>query len=378
MVQNPIEGKQKIKTKNLVQEVGVGNNEDIDCIEIPAAAAQEATSHSKKESDILLKEVKSVKRNGDPVIKKGFLNKLSAEGKTSSLYPEVGSSEGAGGAKGGTYERFMSRCKVVDTSKLPVDGGHDSGKNSRSALNPPLEHHLKASSILKNSIVNEPVKTNPSLTKSQAVEKKKSVLTDTELNEMNGIFSNIDSDFGSSLEYSNKMKEADIMSDQLFEISKILGGGFDSCQKSASALESALGSLGHRNSNGTVPSHVAKNSVESLQKDYVTTIIQNFKIVSDMPDPIQFTIIEDSSSNLKAAITLSVLNITPEQIKDADLKISNQIIELSLPSVQISSQTRISLRLYSTNPKFIFDKSQTSAKMSKKKCKIEITTSKLV
>ena len=49
-------------------------------------------------------------------IKKGFLN---SEGRC-SLYPDRGSSEGQGGATGGTLGRLMSRCQVVDTSTISV------------------------------------------------------------------------------------------------------------------------------------------------------------------------------------------------------------------------------------------------------------------
>lgn len=58
------------------------------------------------------------KQKPQKVIKKGFLNDLSSKGKASNIYPEKGSAEGEGGAKGGTYQRFMSKCQVIDTSKV--------------------------------------------------------------------------------------------------------------------------------------------------------------------------------------------------------------------------------------------------------------------
>ena len=53
-------------------------------------------------------------KNSKPAIKKGFLNSSKNAG---TLYPE-GSGEGQGGATGGTYTRFMSKCQVVDTSTM--------------------------------------------------------------------------------------------------------------------------------------------------------------------------------------------------------------------------------------------------------------------
>jgi len=70
-------------------------------------------------------------------IKKGFLN----NGGRSSLYPESGSSEGKGGATGGTLERLMNRCQVVDTSTMSVASATPqaptaSGSNVKSKLPP--------------------------------------------------------------------------------------------------------------------------------------------------------------------------------------------------------------------------------------------------
>ena len=63
----------------------------------------------------LPKESKPKSKPKKPSIKKGFLNKPAVAGV---LYGEEGSAEGAGGAKGGTLERFMSRCQVVDTNTM--------------------------------------------------------------------------------------------------------------------------------------------------------------------------------------------------------------------------------------------------------------------
>lgn len=377
MVQKSAENKQKPTPKKLVQEVGVVS-ENIDYIDNNPTEVRENNAKPQLGNEVFLKEVKSAKRNGEPIIKKGFLNKLSTEGKSSSLYPEGGSSEGAGGAKGGTYERFMSRCKVVDTSKLPTN---TSGDNVRGLT--PSQKHIEVPSISKGDSASEPAKpknSKSSLKAPKEEDKKKSALTDTELNELNGVFSNIDSDFGTSLDYFNKMKEADMMSDQLFEISKILSGSLDSHQKSPSLLTTSLNQphLNEDRKSSEIPSLVSSNSTTPLPKTFVTTMIKKFNIVSDMPDPIQFTLSEDSSLISVEGIILSVMNITPEQIREADLKISDQIIELSLPSLESLPQSRVSLRLYSTDLEFIFDKAQTSAKMSKKKLKIEISTRRLI
>ena len=68
----------------------------------PAPAPKPATQKTKR------------KTKPKPSVKKGFLNDPKTAG---TLYPE-GSEQGAGGATGGTYARFMSKCQVVDTSTM--------------------------------------------------------------------------------------------------------------------------------------------------------------------------------------------------------------------------------------------------------------------
>jgi len=96
----------KVKeTKSLIRDLSEPDEDEAE-----KAARQRILQ---QEKDLAASKAKVNK--GKPSIKKGFLSKASG-----SLYPE-GSSEGTGGATGGTYAKFMSRCKVVDTAKMPQD-----------------------------------------------------------------------------------------------------------------------------------------------------------------------------------------------------------------------------------------------------------------
>lgn len=53
--------------------------------------------------------------DAEPAVKKGFLDSASAKNK--ALYPESGSAQGDS-QKEGAYSRFMSKCKVVDTTQM--------------------------------------------------------------------------------------------------------------------------------------------------------------------------------------------------------------------------------------------------------------------
>lgn len=95
----------------LVQEVAAESISRVDQLESSEPAADVVPPPMTSTAAALPKKT-------EKVVKKGFLNDLSAKGKTSNIYPEHGSDEGVGGAKGGTYQRFMSKCQVVDTSKV--------------------------------------------------------------------------------------------------------------------------------------------------------------------------------------------------------------------------------------------------------------------
>lgn len=60
--------------------------------------------------------------NRQPVVTKGFLNKLGGGGKgkesVTPLYPPTGSENGA---EPGGFAKLMGRCKVVDTSSMNKD-----------------------------------------------------------------------------------------------------------------------------------------------------------------------------------------------------------------------------------------------------------------
>ena len=59
-------------------------------------------------------------KKGKPLTKKmkGFLNKKASKDEGLGLYKDGGSSGDGMGGKGGSYSRFMSKCKVVDTSNM--------------------------------------------------------------------------------------------------------------------------------------------------------------------------------------------------------------------------------------------------------------------
>ena len=71
-----------------------------DCAAVPTAASA------------LLQPPQTTTKEAAPAIKKGFLNTAKAP-----LYP-TGSSEGAGGATGGSWQRVMDKCKVINTRDM--------------------------------------------------------------------------------------------------------------------------------------------------------------------------------------------------------------------------------------------------------------------
>ena len=69
-------------------------------------------------------------------IKKGFLE--SSQMKDKSIYPESGSAEGTGGAKGGSLARVMDKCRVINMADMTSTGpsqsqSHPVNSNSKSS-----------------------------------------------------------------------------------------------------------------------------------------------------------------------------------------------------------------------------------------------------
>eukprot|EP00518_Triparma_eleuthera_P003123 CAMPEP_0182460312 /NCGR_PEP_ID=MMETSP1319-20130603/5211_1 /TAXON_ID=172717 /ORGANISM="Bolidomonas pacifica, Strain RCC208" /LENGTH=664 /DNA_ID=CAMNT_0024659389 /DNA_START=180 /DNA_END=2174 /DNA_ORIENTATION=- len=88
--------------KPLIQEVGGGEKKHL---------IEEVDEGSAKPAAV---------KKGKPLTKKmkGFLNKKSTKDDGLGLYKDGGSSGDGMGGKGGSYSRFMSKCKVVDTSQM--------------------------------------------------------------------------------------------------------------------------------------------------------------------------------------------------------------------------------------------------------------------
>ena len=63
-------------------------------------------------------------------IKKGFLE--SSQMKDKSIYPESGSAEGTGGAKGGSLARVMDKCRVINMADMTSTGPSQSQSQSHS------------------------------------------------------------------------------------------------------------------------------------------------------------------------------------------------------------------------------------------------------
>lgn len=111
------------------------------------------------------------------MIKKGFLNKADSP----ALYPDTGSSEGTGGATGGSYARLMSRCQVVDTNTMQSTAPHNPHR--------------------------EVPKLQP-----QADTSAKSILSDTESREIDDLMCSLDDEWN---ELSNKKKHKQPVEDEL-------------------------------------------------------------------------------------------------------------------------------------------------------------------
>jgi hypothetical protein len=103
------------------------------------------------------------------------------------------------------------------------------------------------------------------------------------------------------------------------------------------------------------------------------------RVANGLPAPACVTVqdIKNDISNIVEGVKIMVTSLTVDQIKRADLKVSDFEIELCIPSG--ASSAMCSLLVASCDKKkFKFDVDKTVAKMSKKKFQIEITSRQLV
>lgn len=151
-----------------------------------------ASSNMTKSSN---QEIKS-----KPLMKKGFLTKT-----TVPLYPE-GSSEGSGNGQGGTYARFMDKCKIVDTSKMSPE--EVQAMTRQHALGPKSVAAAPVAAIAtKNSAI-------PSASKPSKVDKR-------HLKEMEDLLRRADEDYGQQCRSEDEGKQF-VAQEQLKELANLL------------------------------------------------------------------------------------------------------------------------------------------------------------
>ncbi|GMH71904.1 hypothetical protein TL16_g05778 [Triparma laevis f. inornata] len=144
-----LSGKSKSKTgKPLIQEVGADKS-----LKTSKPLVEEVVEKPKKIQEVAKDEkpfIQEVKPKGKPLTKqmKGFLNKKADKEEGLGLYKDEGSSGDGMGGKGGSYSRFMSKCKVVDTSNMSEEeqqkmmkqhaggSGHGGGGGGQTAAPP--------------------------------------------------------------------------------------------------------------------------------------------------------------------------------------------------------------------------------------------------
>jgi len=147
------------------------------------------------------------------IIKKGFFDDSS--NKKESIYDNTGSGEGSGGAKGGTYAKFMSRCQVVDPANNTVQqpthpapfGSTKSDDKDKSAVSKAVP--APATSVPK---------------KGEGERKKVSLPGRGELDAMEVLARSVDRDWDKGNDVDMKELEAGRMDSMLSDMAKVLEG----------------------------------------------------------------------------------------------------------------------------------------------------------
>lgn len=269
------------------------------------------------------------KKKTTPAVKKGFLNN-----NKKSLYPE-GSSEGQ---NGGAYARLMSRCQVVDTTKLPTscEGQVNPHVSSGTALPPPPPEEFGK-------------------TKGKTYEKEigenRPKLTVNEQNEIDSMFSGFDEDFATSLSMDKDSTEAnDIFSQHLADFAKALTGPVGANRDKDAGLDQFIEEV-NKSSNISSTTNTKKNGdaaceISTSHKATFTTSdicpptnstdsTGNIcKVTNKLPKHIKPNIqVFTSSEGQKKELRIVIDNVDKTQQKGTDLQVSESKIIIAIPSI---------------------------------------------
>lgn len=343
----------------LVQEID-SSGAVVESAPMEAIAPAPAT----RDTGPLLTEVKSKEKakqsssSSVPVVKKGFLNESAAKGKYQALYPE-GSAEGAGGAKGGTYERFMSRCKVVDTSQMNAPASAQASHTLTAApAAAKITEQPRRDTGSSRAAALSSTASSASVSNEGGAKKKKetdqSALSAEEMKNVDKLFAGIDSEWGESHAFVSRMREEELRSDQFSELARILGGG------KPGALESG----GQRNED--------KGSNTQRANQTPALNIGRFQVLNSLPSNVEFDIREEQINSDEYRVVVLVKNLSLEQIQCADLKVSLSSIDLSFAESNVQLNRRLAISLQGSS-NGLFDSTKTAAKTSKKKGTMEIS-----
>lgn len=146
------------------------------------------------------------------------------------------------------------------------------------------------------------------------------------------------------------------------DIAKLIGGGLGSTNVAdmTRSLELPKRSGGTSNYYTKAPTAVLKS--EKL-----------IRVANCLPAPVSVDIEDIKKGEALDGVRILVASLTVDQIRGADLKVSDTEIELSIPSATNGNQMLTLLVGSNNRATFKFDVNNTAAKMSKKKFQIEIT-----
>lgn len=321
-------------------------------------------------------------RASKPLISKGFLEK--AGGK---LYPE-GSTEGAGGSKGGTYSRFMDKCQIVDTSKMTPD-----------EVNSAMKRH--AGPVPAAAPPTSASPPSPPKHKLPKLDPKEKLLSPPAKAELDSLMSLVDEEYALQV----TKKESDGWDSTLQDIVKVLGGGGLDLNGELSRVRGSMpGAAAHpppRPPSTGAPSPV--ESVSSLLGDHKsidastpapTVLLPNsvrdsrmlssavadltYDITSSLWPDVTVSVSETTTDDRVRGLVMTVSGLDKTQLRATDLQVSDKEVRLIIPKPSTVTPSVAFMSVEATGTVSMktrarINKDLTKAAMSKKKMQLLIT-----
>jgi hypothetical protein len=272
-----------------------------------------------------------------PSVKKGFLNDPKTAG---TLYPE-GSEQGVGGATGGTYAKFMSKCQVVDTSTMndeDRDAAMQSYADTGEVAGPAPAPAPAPKPSVQKGFLNIP---KPSPSASAAKAPVPPAANDRLVSEMERLMGQVDDQWDTTTSMGGDTDDGMSQGewDNVFkDLAKSLGK--DGAGTAPGMLNAVAPDMAMPSPTPTLPAAAQKTQQQAVKATVQPTVVPAKAVVPTAPRTKAFKMTHTLGPDIAVAVdetvvggrhgvSLNLTNIPAEMIAKADVQVSKDSLKVA-------------------------------------------------